>query len=301
MSIVNVTALVSVLSLAALGPAVAQAQTPATPAPAPAAAPKPAVAAASPVVFTHVHLTVKDVAATKKLLVDGLSGSAATAGSVEGVKFPGLFVLLHKGDPAGGSKGSTVSQIGLEVRELAKVVDGLRASKAKMVTREETNMVYTVLADIATIPDRQTVSAVVQTPDGVSFRLVENKKATAPVSFAHLHFAPTSLSETMDWYSKAFGAKTGDRGFGFQSLDLGKQPSALMFTLAADKVEGTAGRSLARIGFEVRGAALLAQKLQRLGGKIVTPAGKSPETGVTTVVVSDPWGTLIELTEGLKL
>lgn len=300
MSIVNVTALVSLLSLAALSPVVAQAQTPAAPAPAPAA-PRPAVAAANPVLFTHVHLTVKDVAATKKLLVDGLSGAATTAGSVEAVKFPGLLVLLRKGDPKGGSKGSTVSQIGLDVKDLAKVVAGLRASKAKMVTREDTNLVYTVLADIATIPDRQTVSAVVQTPDGVSIRLVENRKATVPVSFGYIHFAAVTLGDAMDWYSKAFGAKTGDRGFGFQSLDLGKQTSALMFTLAADKVTGTDGRSLARIGFDVRGAALLAQKLQRLGGTIVAPAGKSTETGVTTVVVSDPWGTLIELTEGLKL
>ncbi|MGE0393734.1 MAG: VOC family protein [Vicinamibacterales bacterium] len=296
MSIVNVTAFVAVLATASS----ALAQTPAPAAPRAAAAARPA-AAASPVVFTHVHLTVKDVAATKKLLVEGLGGTAAAAGSVEGVKFPGLFVLLHPGEPKGGSKGSTVSLIGLEVRELAKMVEGLRASKAKLVTREETNMVYTVLADVATIPDRQTISAVVQTPDGVNIRLVENKKATAPVSFAYIHFAPANLVDTMDWYSKAFGAKTGNRGFGFQSLDLGKQASALMFTLASDTVVGTEGRSLARIGFEVRGAALLARKIQGLGGKIVTPAGKSPATGVTTVVVSDPWGTLIELTEGLKL
>lgn len=300
MSIVNVTALVAVLSLATSS---ALAQTPAAPRPTTSApaAPRPAAVAANPVVFAHVHLTVKDVAATKKLLVEGLGGTAAAAGSVEGVTFPGLFVLLHTGDPKGGSKGSTVSLIGLEVRELGKMVDGLRASKAKMVTREETNMIYTVLADIATIPDRQTVSAVVQTPDGVNIRLVENKKAATPVAFAHIHFAPANLTETMDWYSKAFGAKTGDRGFGFQSLDLGKQASALMFTLASDTVVGTEGRSLARIGFEVRGAALLARKIQGLGGKIVTPAGKSAATGVTTVVVSDPWGTLIELTEGLKL
>jgi predicted enzyme related to lactoylglutathione lyase len=295
MSIVKLTAVMAVLAVAAT----AMAQTPAPAAP-PAAA-KPAVVPANPVVFTHVHLTVKDAAATKKLLVDGLGGTAAMAGSVEGLTFPGLFVLLHKGDLKDGSKGSTVSMIGLEVRELGKLVEGLRAAKAKMVTREETNMVYTVLADVATIPDQQTVSAVVQTPDGVNIRLVENKKATSPVSFGYLHFAPANLGETMDWYSKAFGAKTGDRGFGFQNLDLGRKAGALKFTLATDKVTGTDGRPLTRIGFEVRGAALLAQKLQRLGGKIVTPAGKSAATGVMTVVVSDPWGTLIELTEGLKL
>lgn len=295
MSIVKLTALVSMLSLAAAG---AAAQTPA--APAPAAAAKPA-AAVNPVVFPHVHLTVKDVAATKKLLVDLLGGTAATVGSVETVKYPGLVVLLHAGDPKGGSKGSTVSLIGLEVNDLKKVVDALRAAKAKMVTREETNMVYTVFADVATIPDQQTISAVVQTPDGVNIRLVENKKAAAPVSFGYLHFAPERLDDMMDWYTKAFGAKTGDRGFGFQSLDLGKKPGALLFTLASEKVVGTEGRSLSRIGFEVRGAALLAQKLQRLGGKIVKPAARAADTGATTVVVSDPWGTLIELTEGLKL
>jgi len=296
MSIVKMTALVSVLSLAAAS-SLAQTPAPSTP----AAAPRAAAGAANPVVFTHVHLTVKDIAATKTLLVDGLNGTATTAGSVEGVKYPGLLVLLHKGEPGGGSKGTTVSLLGLEVKDLKPMVERLRASKAKMVTREETNMIYTVLADVATIPDQQTISAVVQTPDGVNIRLVENTKATAPVSFGHIHFAPANLGDTMDWYSQAFSAKTGNRGFGFQSLDLGKKSSALMFTLASDTVVGTDGRSLARIGFEVRGAALLARKIQSLGGTIVSPAARNAETGATTVVVSDPWGTIIELTEGLKL
>ena len=304
-SIVNVTALVSALSLAALSLAgtAAFAQTaPVRPAPPAASAPvaRPAVSA-NPVVFAHLHLTVKDIAATKKLWVEGLGGTAVTAGTTDAVKFPGLLVLLHKGEPKGGTKGSTVSIVALEVKDLAAVVKTLKAAKVKMVTREETNNIYTVADDIATIPDQQTVSAVAQTPEEVSVRLIENKRAAAPVAFRHLHFAPPVMHEAIDWYARAFGATVGDRGFGFESLDLGKQVSALMFTMAPGKVVGTDGRSVSRIGFEVRGAALLAKKLQGMGGTIVKPFGKSADLGASSVVVSDPWGTLIELTEGLKL
>lgn len=302
-SIVNVTALVSILSLATAG---AFAQTaPARPAP-PAAAPATAApvarpAAANPVVFAHVHLTVKDIAATKALWVGGLNGTAVTVGTTEAVKFPGLLVLLHKGAPKGGTTGSTVSIIALEVRDLAATVKALKAAKVKMVTREETNNIYTVADDIATIPDQQTVSAVAQTPDEVSVRLIENKQATAPIAFRHIHFAPPTVNDAMAWYARAFSAKVGNRGFGFESLDLGKRASALMFTLAPGSVVGTDGRSLSRIGFEVRGAALLAKKIQGMGGRIVKPFGTSADIGAASVVVSDPWGTLIELTEGLTL
>ena len=303
-SIVNVTAFVSALSLAAAG---AFAQTaPARPAP-PAAAPVAAApaarpaAASNPVVFAQVHLTVKNIAATRKLWVDGLGGTAVTAGTTDAVKFPGLLVLLHKGEPKGGTKGSTVSIVALEVKDLAATVKALKAANVKMVTREETNNIYTVTDDIATIPDQQTVSAVAQTPDEVSVRLIENKRAAAPIAFRHIHFAPPAINDAIDWYARAFSAKVGNRGFGFESLDLGKQISALMFTMAPGTLVGTDGRSLSRIGFEVRGAALLAKKLQGMGGTIVKPFGTSADIGASSVVVSDPWGTLIELTEGLKL
>lgn len=297
-SMVNVAALVSVLSLAATG---ALAQTPAAKPAAPATAPAaPPAAAASPVAGTLVRLVVKDVAATKKLLVDSLGGTAGTAGSLESVKFPGLLVLLQKGDPKGGTRGSVVSELALDVKDLTKCVAGLKTAKAKFVTREETNYIYTVKDDVATVPDQQTIQAVVQTPDEVSIRLVENKQAAAPVAFRSVHFTPANVADAKAWYTKAFGAKEGDRGFGYEGLDLGKHANALLFTMAADKVASTEGRSLAHVGFEVRGAALLVQKIKAAGGKIVSPLAKSADTGVPTAVVSDPWGTLIELTEGLK-
>jgi catechol-2,3-dioxygenase len=283
-SIVNLIALVSVISLAMTG-SLAQAQS---------------IPAASPVAFTHVHLTVKDIAATKTLWVDGLGGSAMTVGTTEAVTFPGLLVLLHQGEPKSGTKDTTISFIGLEVKNLAATVDALKAAKVKMVTREQTNMVYTVTDDIATIPDQQTVSAVAQTPEKVRVRLVENTQAAVPVSFSYLHLTPPVLKEAVDWYAKALGATVGDRGFGFQSLDLGKQKSALLFTLASDTIVGTEGRALGRIGFEVRDADRLAKAIQAMGGKIMQPFAKSAETGSASVVVSDPWGTLIELSEGLK-
>ena len=126
--IAKLTALLATLSLSSAG---LFAQTaPAKPAAPAASTAKPAVpaAAGSPVVFAQIHLTVKDIAATKALWVEGLGGTAVAVGTTDAVKFPGLLVLLHKGDPKGGTKGSTVSIVALEVKDLAATVARLKAA-----------------------------------------------------------------------------------------------------------------------------------------------------------------------------
>jgi hypothetical protein len=65
-------------------------------------------------------------------------------------------------------------------------------------------------------------------------------------------------------------------------------------------VTGTDGRVLDHIGFEVRGLAATVKRLERAGAKVVRGPGKDAASGVASAMLTDPWGTKLELTEGLK-
>jgi catechol 2,3-dioxygenase-like lactoylglutathione lyase family enzyme len=56
---------------------------------------------------------------------------------------------------------------------------------------------------------------------------------------------------------------------------------------------------LDHIGFEIRNLEAFCQRLETLGVKLDRPYTKG-STGVATAFLTDPWGTSIELTEGLN-
>jgi catechol 2,3-dioxygenase-like lactoylglutathione lyase family enzyme len=60
----------------------------------------------------------------------------------------------------------------------------------------------------------------------------------------------------------------------------------------------TRGRMLDHIGFEIRNLERFCRRLDALGVKLDLPYTKG-STGVATALLTDPWGTSIELTEGL--
>jgi catechol 2,3-dioxygenase-like lactoylglutathione lyase family enzyme len=62
----------------------------------------------------------------------------------------------------------------------------------------------------------------------------------------------------------------------------------------------TAGRSIDHIGFEVKNLEAFAKKLAAQGIKLDEPIRPSPNSQRLKVTfITDPWGTRIELTEGL--
>jgi hypothetical protein len=63
---------------------------------------------------------------------------------------------------------------------------------------------------------------------------------------------------------------------------------------------GTAGRAVDHVGFEVRNLEEFCRKLEAKGIKLAAPYRKDPAlNGIATASITDPWGTSIELTEGL--
>jgi predicted enzyme related to lactoylglutathione lyase len=62
---------------------------------------------------------------------------------------------------------------------------------------------------------------------------------------------------------------------------------------------GTKGRSLDHIGFEVKNLEAYCKRLEAEGIKLDVPYRQVPNLGIAVAFLTDPWGTYIELTEGL--
>jgi hypothetical protein len=61
----------------------------------------------------------------------------------------------------------------------------------------------------------------------------------------------------------------------------------------------TKGRSLDHIGYDVKNLDEFAKMLESRGIKLDSPPRQIPNSQVKIAFLTDPWGTYIELTEGL--
>jgi hypothetical protein len=62
---------------------------------------------------------------------------------------------------------------------------------------------------------------------------------------------------------------------------------------------GTKGRSFDRVGFEVKGLEEFCKKLEAGGVKLDGAYRKAANMNMAVCLLTDPWGTFIELSEGL--
>jgi catechol 2,3-dioxygenase-like lactoylglutathione lyase family enzyme len=117
-----------------------------------------------------------------------------------------------------------------------------------------------------------------------------------PAANHHVHFYTTDVEATRAWYVHMFGATAGKRG-PFEAADL---PGVnLTFSKSEATLAGTKGRALDHIGFEVKNLEAFTKKLTEAGVKLDLPFTKVPSLNLNIAFLTDPWGTYIELTEGL--
>ena len=230
----------------------------------------------------HMPLVVRDLEASKKLWMT-MGAMPAKLGANEVMKFPGMLVLLRQGEPTGGSVGSVVNDIGFKVANIQRSLSAWRA------------------AGIETAPGSRPTQAFVNTPEGLRIEILEDTALTVPIAGDHVRFsAPeASVAEMRNWYVKMFGGKPAKRG----ANDVVEMPGgvALSFTRSPDGAKGapTAGRTLDHIGFEVKDLEAFCKKLEAAGIKFDRPYQRSA-TGLLVANITDPWGTYIELSEGLN-
>ena len=247
-------------------------------------------------VYAHHHLNVPNIDEAKKFWVDTLGGTSAPAGPLQMVKFPNVIIVFTQRAPTGGSKGTTVNHVGFYVPSVRKMLDKVKEAGYPVVTREEMPASQAVKDDIAYVESTKTNVAFVMLSEGTKVEFVENPSVTAPVSNHHVHFATDKIDEMQAWYVKTFGAKAGMRG-AFKAADL---PGVnLTFGGTTEPVVGTRGRAIDHIGFEVKNLEAFCKELEAQGIKFDRPYGFIPQIGFAIAFLTDPFGTYIELTEGM--
>ena len=253
-----------------------------------------------PIVYGHHHLNTTNVDAQKKFFVDALGGTLIKVGTngAEVVKFPNVLIFFRPNQaPTGGTRGTTVNHIGFSVPNLRQAVDKVKANGFQMITATEVAADREVKDDIAGPAQAGGTSiAFALAPDGVKVELVENRQQAIPITLHHVHFFNPGNAEMQAWYVKTFGARSR-LGGAFPAADL--PGVALNFSPSTDPVVGTQGRALDHIGFEVKNLEAFCKKLEADGVKLAVPYRTVPALGIAVAFITDPWGTYIEMTEGL--
>ena len=249
-----------------------------------------------PIVYGHHHLNVTDVAAHKRFWGDTLGGTATLFANSEIFKFPNVLVFLREQVPTGGTKGTTVNHLGFRVPSVRRMVDKARAAGFPVVTRAELPPSLEVMDGIARIENQDTNIAFVMGPDDTKVELFEDRSMSIPIALHHIHFASQNVDEMKAWYVKMFGAEPGMRG-SFQAADL---PGVnLTWSPSDESLTGTQGRALDHIGFEVENLEEFCRRLEGMGLTFDRPYTEIAALDLAIAFFTDPFGTYIELTEGL--
>lgn len=231
------------------------------------------------VTMGHLHMLVRDPEVHRKIWIETLGARVVKSGDLDVLLLPDVVLAFRKGEPTGGSDDSAVNHLGFKTRDLDKAKADLTAVGCKVVREMPA-----------------TRQAFLMFPDGVKVEFTEDKALKVPYAHHHIHFQSHQEDEMRAWYAKMFGAVPGMRGR-FKAADL---PGVNLSWNPADKpMLPTKGRSVDHIGFEIRGLEAFCKKLEAQGVKFDRPFTKMPRIGLDIAFFTDPWGTYVELTEGL--
>jgi catechol 2,3-dioxygenase-like lactoylglutathione lyase family enzyme len=293
--------LVSVFALiVALGPVPARAQL---------AAPN-----AAGVSMGHLHYVVRDVEANRKFWIN-FGATPMKIGSREALKLPEVFIFLDRGESSGGTEGSVVNHVAFRLPDIPKALARFRSLGVRVLPQNPGSPIGNILT-----PEDERIELFHDGTENVPFHLDGgrrdavaerlSRRLATPVSTHHFHlYLPKGQSrEAKAWYVQTFGAVPGTRR---GSLPTDGTPQTVY--LAADlpgmninfldvdeQAVPTKGRMLDHLGFEVRNLEAFTRKLAASGAKLVQPYRKTPADPIATALLVDPWGTSIELTEGLS-
>jgi catechol 2,3-dioxygenase-like lactoylglutathione lyase family enzyme len=241
----------------------------------------------------HDVLRAKDVAVANKFW-QAIGGEPVQfAGRLNLIKFPGVLLLSvggqqgQKGAPApaspaaelAGSEGSTLDFIGFSVKDLKGSLAKWADAGIKPMAGGTATQVYLI------------------SPDKIKVRVTEDKSLAAPIAADTIKMVVPNVAEAQAWYAKYMGAEMVKRGGEMVANIPG---SSIVFEQAKGPVAPSKGRAFDRIGLEVVGLEAFSKKLEEAGIKFDSPYRKSEPMNAAFAVFQDPFGTLIEMSEGLS-
>jgi hypothetical protein len=228
------------------------------------------------VVMGHVHVIAGSMDAQRAFWAQ-LGGTPVANGGLQMMRFPGAYVVLEQGRPTGGTVGSIMNHVGFNVRRMSDWLPRWREAGIPMETPRPTQ-------------------AYLMGPDSMRVEILEDTTMSVPIAFHHLHYFQGAPLEIQDWYARVLGAVKGRR-LNFEAADL---PGVnLTFSNSNVPLAGTAGRVIDMVGFEVRGLEAFVRRLEAQGVRFERGFQRMGGSGLATAVLVDPWGTRIQLTEGL--
>ena len=262
------------------------------------------VAGEGPVVYGHHHLNTTNMAAQKKFYVDTLGGTvkhigAGTEREQDIIVFPNVLMFFRPMQaPTGGSIGTTVNHIGFSVNDIKPLVAKIKANGFKMITTDSVAATVKVTDDIAAASPTTNIAFALG-PEDTKVEFVEVKTQKAPIQLHHIHFFGQMNTEMQAWYAKTFGAKMLPANPGSAFVQDQLPGVFLNFTPSPTPTVGTTGRAIDHIGFEIKNLEAFTKKLEAEGIKLDRPYTKIPQLGIAVAFIKDPWGTNIEMSEGL--
>ena len=255
---------------------------------------------AAGVAMGHLHYVVRDVAANKAFWVALGGRSVLFNGTTEGIVFPDVVVLLRQGEPVGGTEGSVVNHVAFRVKSLAALENaGFDVEHAEQFPGVAS--VHTPEGERIELFDDELATNLGFTIDNGGTDAAaarHNRKLEVPIIAHHIHLnVPTDqVAAAKQWYATNFSGVAGKR-WRYEAVDL---PGININISGVDRAQApTRGRMLDHIGFEVQNLEAFCRELEAHGIKLDRPYGTLP-SGFGLAFLTDPWGTYIELTEGLR-
>lgn len=277
-------------------------------------APQLASANQAGVAMGHLHFRVKDVDANRRFWtalggVDMGAASRRPDTPTAIVKLTDVLVFLTQGESSGVSDGAVVNHVAFRVPSLATVeAAGLKVERlanfpgvayVRTPEGERVELFEDAAKNLTFTRDPGFVDAGSKGDASKSAADRHNKPVAAVIAAHHIHlYVPdaAAVAAAKAWYVKMFGGIPGKRS-NYEAVDL---PGInFNFSVAPKPAQPTTGRMLDHIGFEVANLAAFCQKLEAAGVKFDVPYRKNVD-GSAEATLTDPWGTSIELTQGLR-
>jgi catechol 2,3-dioxygenase-like lactoylglutathione lyase family enzyme len=234
------------------------------------------------VTYGHLHFNVADVDVHRRLWVEHFGG-VATGGPVAAVWLPGTLMMFNARESSGGSQGSAIDHIGFKVREYDALVSGWRVAgyevEREFVGGEGARNAYLVA------------------PDGIRVEIQEDPTIESVAESYHVHFFVSDAEGLRDRYIDWFGATPRVRGSIQATADV--PGMNLSFSEVPRATEGTQGRSMDHIGFEIEGLEAVVAAMEADGVVFDVPYRMIASLDIAVAFFTDPSGVYVELTEGL--
>jgi len=231
----------------------------------------------------HIHLYVSDVAAHQKFWA--LMGGVPVANQrLEMIQFPGAFILVRRGETKGGTAGSIVNHFSLVWKDLPAAMAKWKAAGYN-VEPDDPNHGY------------------ILGPDGIRLEFFGDPSLKVPVQLNHIHLYPQDVSAMQAWYTKILGGAPSKHAIAgsHDQIDCVDVPGVILaMSKSETKLDPTSGHSLDHIGFEVKDLPEFLKRAEAQGATITQEMRPSQFSSKLRVAfITDPWGTKMEVTEGL--